>query len=100
MGISLPTSFAWRHRILAALRNFEAYVYFFGIVEVEELLLNYSEKGRRYRNVDELAEAQDKKKKNVAVIASIDRTGNLLFKQLGLGKFICVQIEKLLNNKV
>ncbi|MBK6934908.1 MAG: IS1 family transposase [Bacteroidales bacterium] len=44
VGISLPTSFSWRHRILAALRNFEANVNFFGIVEVEELLMNYSEK--------------------------------------------------------
>ncbi|MGB4383126.1 MAG: hypothetical protein WBI87_07665, partial [Bacteroidales bacterium] len=86
VGISLPTSFAWRHRILAALRNFEDNVNFFGIVEVEELLMNYSEKGRRYRNEAELAEAREKKKKKVAVIASKDRTGNMLFKQLGLGK--------------
>ncbi|HOB77817.1 MAG TPA: IS1595 family transposase, partial [Bacteroidales bacterium] len=100
VGISLPTSFAWRHRILAALRNFEANVNFFGIVEVEELLMNYSEKGRRYRNEEELAEAREKKKKKVAVIASKDRTGNMLFKQLGLGKIKREQIEQLLNTKV
>ncbi|MFY9407304.1 MAG: IS1595 family transposase [Bacteroidales bacterium] len=100
VGISLPTSFAWRHRILAALRNFEDNVNFFGIVEVEELLMNYSEKGRRYRNEAELAEAREKKKKKVAVIASKDRTGNMLFKQLGLGKIKREQIEQLLNTKV
>jgi hypothetical protein len=69
-------------------------------VEVEELLMNYSEKGRRYRNEKELAEAREKKKKKVAVIASKDRTGNMLFKQLGLGKIKREQIEQLLNTKV
>ena len=100
VGISLPTSFAWRHRILAALRNFEANVYFFGIVDVEELIMNYSEKGRRYRNEAELAEAREKKKIKVAVIASKEWTGNMLFKQIGLGKIKREQNEQLLNTKV
>ena len=100
VGFSLPTSFSWRHRILAALRKFEANVNFFGIVEVEDLLMNYSEKVRRYRNEEELAEAQEKKKKKVDVISSKDRTGNMLFKQLGLGKIKREKIEKLQNTKV
>ena len=47
VGISLPTSFDWRHRILAALRNFEAKVNNVGRVEGEERFRKYSEKGRR-----------------------------------------------------
>ena len=100
VGISLPTSITWRHRILEAMRNFEANVNFFGIVEVDVLLMNYSEKGWRYRNEEELAEAREKKKKKVAVIASKHRTCNTLFKQLGLGKIKREQIEQLLNKKV
>ncbi|MBK6934909.1 MAG: hypothetical protein IPH17_07590 [Bacteroidales bacterium] len=34
------------------------------------------------------------------MIASKDRTGNMLFKQLGLGKIKREQIEQLLNTKV
>ncbi|MGB4489595.1 MAG: hypothetical protein WBI75_00435, partial [Bacteroidales bacterium] len=33
VGISLPTSFAWRHKILAALQSFEDNINFFGVVE-------------------------------------------------------------------
>ena len=40
VGITPPTSFPWRHRILAALRNFEANVNFFGIVEEVALSMN------------------------------------------------------------
>jgi len=47
--ISLTTSFFWRHRILCALQSFEDNVNFFGVVELEELLMNYSEKGKRKR---------------------------------------------------
>ena len=53
MGITQPTSFAWRHRNIAAMRNIEANVNFYGIVEVEELLMKYSEKGSSYRKEKE-----------------------------------------------
>ena len=53
VGISLPTSFAWRHRIISALRTFENNIDFYGIIEYEQLLMRYSEKGRKYKNREE-----------------------------------------------
>ncbi len=50
VGICLKTSFRWRHRILAALRSFEGGISFSGIVEADELLMQYSEKGRKYKS--------------------------------------------------
>ena len=44
VGISLPTSFRWRHKILAAIQGLEGGINFSGITEADELLLQYSEK--------------------------------------------------------
>jgi hypothetical protein len=80
--ISLTTSFFWRHRILCALQSFEDNVNFFGIVELEELLMNYSEKGKKRRDKKELKKLMKKKPKKVAVLAATDRSGNILFKKI------------------
>ncbi|MDD2593980.1 MAG: IS1595 family transposase [Bacteroidales bacterium] len=100
VGISLPTSFAWRHRIITALRSFEDNINFFGVVESDELLMQYSEKGRKYKNIKERIEANKKKKKKVAILATQDRSGNMLFKQFGLDKVKRVEVEQLLKDKV
>ena len=70
VGISLPTSFAWRHRIISALRTFENNIEFYGIIEFEQLLMKYSEKGRKYKNREEYEEAMKKKLRKVAVMAT------------------------------
>jgi hypothetical protein len=80
--ISLTTSFFWRHRILCALQSFEDNVNFFGVVELEELLMNYSEKGKKRRDKKELKKLTKKKPEKVAIIAATDRSGNILFKKL------------------
>jgi len=82
VNISLTTSFFWRHRILCALQSFEDNVNFFGIVELEELLMNYSEKGKKKREKKELKKLKKKKPEKVAVLAATDRSGNILFKKL------------------
>jgi transposase-like protein len=80
--ISLTTSFFWRHRILCALQSFEDNVNFFGIVELEELLMNYSEKGKKKRENKDIKNLTKKKPTKVAVLAATDRSGNILFKKL------------------
>ncbi|MDD3630453.1 MAG: IS1595 family transposase [Bacteroidales bacterium] len=82
VNISLTTSFFWRHRILCALQSFEDNVNFFGVVELEELLMNYSEKGKKRRDKKELKKLKKKKPEKVAVLAATDRSGNILFKKL------------------
>jgi len=82
VGICLQTSFFWRHRILCALQSFEDNVNFFGVVELEELLMNYSEKGKKKRDKKELKKLKKKKPTKVAVLAATDRSGNILFRKL------------------
>ena len=99
IGIDLTTSFEWRHRILTALRSFDDNVNFFGIMELEELLMKYSEKGRRYKTKEEYLIAQEKKQHNVAVLAMKDRSGNMLFNLICFDKIKKVKIEKILRIK-
>ena len=82
VGICLQTSFFWRHRILCAMQSFEDNVNFFGIVEFEELLMNYSEKGKKKRDKKEIKKLKKKRPTKVAVLAATDRSGNILFKKL------------------
>ena len=100
VGISLPTSFAWRHRIISALRTFENNIDFYGIIEFEQLLMKYSEKGRKYKNREEYEEAKKKKQRKVAVMATKDRSGNMLFNLTGFDKVKRAQIEQILNTKI
>ena len=83
VGICLKTSFEWRHKILAAIRALEGGISFSGIVEADELLMKYSEKGRKFKNKEEYRRAKKKKHPKVAVLVVTDREGNLLFKQVG-----------------
>jgi transposase-like protein len=100
VGISLPTSFAWRHRILAALRSFDNNVNFFGIIELKQLLMEYSEKGRRKRNAIDKLIAKIRRFQKVAVLATQDRSGNMLFNVVGFQKVRQAHIEKILTTKI
>ena len=100
VGISLPTSFTWRHKILAALKNFDKNVNFFGIVEIDELLMDYSEKGRQYSSVKEMKRAMRKKPKKVAVIVATDRSGNILFRNTESNRAKQEDIEKFLKGRI
>jgi transposase-like protein len=100
VGISLPTSFTWRHKILSALKSFDKNVNFFGIVEIDELLMDYSEKGRKYSSVKEMKRAMRKKPKKVAVIVATDRSGNILFRNTESKRAKREDIEKFLKGRI
>jgi transposase-like protein len=107
VGISLPTSFFWRHRVLCALQSFEDNVNFCGIVELEELLMNYSEKGRKKKRakIEKIAKTTTKKlkikkPKKVAVLAATDRSGNILFKKLEDNRVRANHVEEFLKSRI
>ena len=100
VGISLPTSFRWRHKILAAIQGLEGGINFSGITEADELLLQYSEKGRRYKTLEEKEQAMKTVHPNVAVLVMTDREGNLLFKHTGENKVQNSQIKEELKRRV
>ena len=83
VGISLRTSFNWRHKILAAIKSLQGGISFSGIVEADELLMKYSEKGRKYRSRKEYEKAKKKKHPKVAVLVLTVRVGILLFYHVG-----------------
>jgi|CZCB01.1.fsa_nt_gi transposase-like protein len=100
VNISLTTSFFWRHRILCALQSFEDNVNFFGVVELEELLMNYSEKGKKRRDKKELKKLKKKKPEKVAIIAATDRSGNILFKKLEDNRIQAEHISDFLKSRI
>ncbi len=100
VGISLPTSFRWRHKILSAIQGLEGGINFSGITEADELLMQYSEKGRRYKSPEEKEQAMKTVYPNVAVLVMTDREGNLLFKHTGENKVQNCQIKEELKRRV
>ena len=98
--ISLTTSFFWRHRILCAMQSFEDNVNFLGVVELEELLMNYSEKGKKIRDKKELKKLKKKKPTKVAVLAATDRSGNILFKKLEDKRVQADHISNFLKSRI
>ncbi|MGB3902080.1 MAG: hypothetical protein WBL76_03065, partial [Bacteroidales bacterium] len=100
VGISLPTSFRWRHKILSAIQGLEGGINFSGITEVDELLMQYSEKGRRYKSLEEKEQAMNTVHPNVAVLVMTDREGNLLFKHTGENRVQNSQIKEELRRRV
>jgi len=100
VGISLPTSFKWRHKILAAIQGLEGGINFTGITETDELLMEYSEKGRKFKTLEEKEQAMKTVHPNVAVLVMTDREGNLLFKHTGEHKVQNSQIKEELKRRV
>jgi len=100
VGISLPTSFKWRHKILAAIQGLEGGISFSGITETDELLMQYSEKGRKFKTLEEKEQAMKTVHPNVAVLVMTDREGNLLFKHTGENRVQNSQIKEELKRRV
>ena len=100
VGISLPTSFRWRHKILSAIQGLEGGISFTGITETDELLMQYSEKGRRYKSWEEKEQAMKTVHPNVAVLVMTDREGNLLLKHTGENRVQNSQRKKELKRRV
>ncbi len=100
VGISLPTSFKWRHKILAAIQGLEGGINFSGITETDELLMEYSEKGRKFKTLEEKEQAMKTVHPNVAVLVMTDREGNLLFKHTGEHRVQNSQLKEELKRRV
>ena len=83
-GISKQTSFDWRHKILSALGKFQKEQMLSGIVERDDVFIEFSEKGNRnlereLRKRGKSVFVINKKGINndkVAILISCDRKGN------------------------
>ena len=103
-GISIQTSFDWRHKLLTSFGSVSPEE-FQGILESDDLFFAYSEKGRR--DLDRPARKRGAKaskagisNEKVAVIASCDRSGNKDFKVATRGRIGKSDLDTILQGKL
>lgn len=103
-GVSLNTSFIWRHKLLRCFDNISAGEYK-GILEVDELFFPVSEKGSR-KLVNPKGPRRSRSKKRginndkVAVIATVDRSGNKGLQVSKLGRITKESVAEVLDDKI
>ena len=103
-GISIQTSFDWRHKLLTSFSSVSVEG-FEGIVESDDMFFAYSEKGNR--NLDRKPKKRGKKAskagisdEKVAVVATCDRSGNKDFKVATRGRISKKDLDALLKGKL
>jgi transposase-like protein len=103
-GISIQTSFDWRHKVLSSLRSLSPDG-FEGISESDDIFFNYSEKGSkklsrkpRKRGNDGIKQGISNDK--VAVILTCDRKNHKDFQVAKRGRIRKIDIEKALSGKL
>lgn len=103
-GISIQTSFDWRHKVLSSLQSLSP-ERFEGISESDDIFFNYSEKGSRSlsrkprkRGNDHIKQGISEDK--VAVILTCDRQKHKDLKVAKRGRIRKVDIQKALSGKL
>lgn len=103
-GISIQTSFDWRHKLLTSFSSVSVEG-FQGIVESDDLFFAYSEKGGRHlgrkpKKRGEKASKAGISDEKVAVVATCDRSGNKDFKVATRGRISKKDLDKILKGKL
>lgn len=103
-GISVQTSFDWRHKVLCSLQSLSPEV-FEGISESDDIFFNYSEKGskslsRKPRKRGNHGIKQGISDDKVAVILTCDRKNHKDFQVAKRGRIRKVDVEKALSGKL
>ena len=117
--ITVPTSFAWRHKILDALRLYIGTGHVSGLVEADETFFRLSYKGNHSKSKGftmprkpNLRGPKSKKSENeepkprgisrnqVAVMCAIDRSGNIISELICNGRMKYKDVERLFNGRI
>lgn len=117
--ITVPTSFAWRHKILDALRLYIGTGHVSGLVEADETFFRLSYKGNHSKSKGftmprkpYLRGPKSKKSENeepkprgisrnqVAVMCAIDRTGNIISELICNGRMKYKDVERLFKGRI
>jgi len=99
VGISIQTSFDWRHKVLERLSELHADK-LEGIAEADEMFFAYSEKGNK--NLKRTPRKRGGKKISddmVNVLVGLDRKGHLIAKNTGRGGLRKGPVDKVLSGK-
>ena len=103
-GISIQTSFDWRHKLLTSFSSVSVEE-FQGIVESDDLFFAYSEKGNRHLDREPKQRGEKASKagisdEKVAVVATCDRSGNKDFTVATRGRISKKDLDRVLNGKL
>jgi len=103
IGISLFTSFHWRHKVLRAFKS-QGYKKLEGISESDETFFLYSEKGNRHvtgrppRKRGGKARKRGISSEQVAVITTLDRKQNTILEVAGRGRISSENLKSKIGN--
>jgi transposase-like protein len=102
--ISVPTSFAWRHKILHALFEIKNQA-LEGIVEVDETYVLYSEKGKRNlqrkaRKRGGSAQKRGISNEQVCVLVARDRTKQTISEAVTLGRLDAERLDQTISSRL
>lgn len=103
-GISIQTSFDWRHKLLTSFSTILP-VGFKGIIEVNDLVFKYSEKGKRSsENTSSEINSENSNiehdLKPVAVLATCDRSGREDLRVITHGRLDTEDIKRALQGRI
>lgn len=104
VGISIQTSFDWRHKVLCAFKTASAERYS-GILETDDFFFLESEKGSKQLSRPSRKRGTKAKKagindEQISVIAAVDRNGNKDLKVSNKGRMSKADLEKVFENKI
>lgn len=119
VGISIPTSFYWRHKIIDAIRTFMGMGSVSGVVEVDETFFRESFKGNhkksknftmpresRKRGAKGSKSSKGQKRKRgisneqVCVLCAMDRVGNIMTELICKGRMKHTDIERFFKDRI
>lgn len=100
IGISIQTSFDWRHKILGGLKNDDTN--FSGIAELDDLWFLYSQKGRKGLKYSRKRGGSKRRGDNnfqAKVLATLDRKSHLDLSLVRIGRLKKTDIERKISGK-
>lgn len=119
VGISIPTSFYWRHKILDALRVYLGVGSVSGVVEADETMFRISYKGNHSKNPNftmprkafkrgpkSLPSPNEPKRKRgvsnqrVSVMCALDRSGNIISELLCNRRMKYIDADRLFKDRI
>lgn len=104
VGITVPTAFSWRHKILHALSEIRNQS-LEGIVEADEMYLLYSEKGKRRlpreaRKRGGVASTRGISKEQLCILVARDRAKNTISEAVTFGRLDARRLDSILSYRL
>lgn len=105
LDISVVTAFHWRHKVLNAIKKYNAKNKVNGVVEADETFLLYSHKGHHIEGIQPRTRGgvsyyRGLSKEQVGVLVAIDRNKNTIAEIYGRGRVSVQGIENVLGGKI